>query len=73
MYQIVLLVVFGGLAIAGILIFALAVGSGTTNTIGPITIWGTLDQDAFTTVIHNAADTNSSLAQVTYVQKNPAT
>jgi ABC-type glycerol-3-phosphate transport system substrate-binding protein len=73
MFQIILLVVFGGLAIAGILIFALAVGGGTTNTVGPITIWGTLNQTAFTTVIRDAADTNSSLSQVTYVQKDQAT
>ncbi len=73
MFQIILLVIFGGLAIGGILIFSLEVGGGTTNTVGPVVIWGTLDQAAFTAVIRDAADTDPSLSQVTYVQKDKAT
>jgi ABC-type glycerol-3-phosphate transport system substrate-binding protein len=73
MFQITLLVVFGGLAIAGILIFSFAIGSGTANTVGAVKIWGTLDQTAFATVLQQAADSNKQLSQVTYVQKDPAT
>jgi len=73
MFQVGLLVFFGAMAIAGVLIFSFAIGGGTTNTVGPVTIWGTLNQTAFTTVIRQAADSNKELSQVTYVQKDPAT
>lgn len=73
MFQVILLVVFGALAIAGILIFALAVGGNSSNSVGPIKIWGTLDQGAFTTVIRQAAENNVALSQVSYEQKDAAT
>jgi ABC-type glycerol-3-phosphate transport system substrate-binding protein len=73
MFQIILLVVFGALAIAGILIFAFAVGGGTNNSVGSLTIWGTLDQTAITAVLRQAADNDSSISQVTYVQKDATT
>jgi len=72
-FQIILLAVFAALAISGILIFALFVGGGTGNTIGPVTIWGTLDQNAFTVVLRQVAENDKRLSQVTYVQKDPAT
>ncbi len=73
MFQLTLLVVFGGLAIAGVLIFSLAIGGGETNTVGAIKVWGTLDQGAFSTVIRQAAEGTGQLAQVTYEQKDPTT
>ncbi len=72
-FHVILLLVFGALAVSGVLIFALAVGSGSGNTTGAVTIWGTLDQAAFTTVIRQAAESNSQLGQVTYEQKDPTT
>ncbi len=73
MFRIVLLVAFGGLAIAGVLVFSLAVGGGNTNTVGEITIWGTLDQNAFVTVLRDAADKDIRLSQVSYEQKDATT
>lgn len=73
MFQIILLVVFGALAIAGILIFALAVGGNSGSSVGPIKIWGTLDQGAFVTVIRQAAESNPALSQVSYEEKDEAT
>lgn len=73
MFQIILLVVFGALAIAGILIFALAVGGTTGSSVGPIKIWGTLDQGAFVAVIRQVAESNPALSQVSYEQKDAAT
>ncbi len=73
MFQITLLVVFGGLAISGVLIFALAIGGGQSSAIGPVRIWGTLDQNAFATVLRQAAENNAQLSQVTYEQRDPAT
>lgn len=72
-FQTILLAVFGAVAIAAILIFALAVGNNNSSAIGPVTIWGTLDQTAFTTVMRAAAEKDAQLMQVTYVQKDPAT
>lgn len=72
-FQVILLAVFGALAISGILIFALVVGAGRGNTLGPIVIWGTLDAGPFSTVLRQAVENESRLSQVTYVEKDPAT
>lgn len=70
MFQVILLCVFGASAIAGVLIFALAVGKGSGDTIGQVTIWGTLDENAFTEVLRTSTDSDPSLLGVTYVQKD---
>lgn len=72
-FQVTLLAVFGALAVSGILVFALFVGGGSGNAVGPIVIWGPLDESAFVAVLHDAVESDSQLAQVTYVQKDPAT
>ncbi len=72
-FQIILLVSFGSLAVAGVLVFALAVGGGQTNTVGSITIWGTLDKAAFSAVLRSASQEVQELKQVTYEQKDPTT
>lgn len=73
MFQLSLLITFGGLAIAGVLIFSLAIGGAQTNSIGAVKIWGTLDPAAFAVVLRQAAETNSQLSQVTYEKKDAAT
>lgn len=73
MFQLSLLVTFGGLAIAGVLIFSIAIGGGDSNTVGAIKIWGTLDQGAFAVVMRQAAETHPELGQVTYEQKDAVT
>jgi len=70
-FQVVLLAFFGAFAIAGVLIFAFAVGSTSNNTVGPVVIWGTLDQNAFAAVLRAASENDPRLSQVTYVQKQP--
>src|SRR3989344_3157480 len=69
-FQVVLLASFGALAISGMLVFALLVSSGGANAIGAVTIWGTLDPNAFTVVLRQAAETENRFSQVTYVQKD---
>ncbi|OGG53809.1 hypothetical protein A3H16_03475 [Candidatus Kaiserbacteria bacterium RIFCSPLOWO2_12_FULL_53_8] len=73
LFQIVLLCIFGALAVAGVLIFAFAVGGGTTNTVGAIKIWGTMEAQAFGDIVRELADDNPQLSQVTYEQKDPTT
>ena len=72
-FQTILLAGFGAFAIAGVLIFALVVGSGAGNAVGPVVIWGTADANAFTAVLRQASENEGRLAQVTYVQKDPVT
>ena len=73
MFQLSLLVTFGSLAIAGVLIFSLAIGGTQSSSIGAVKIWGTLDPTAFAVVIRQAAENNSQLSQVTYEQKDAVT
>ncbi len=70
MFQVILLCVFGACAIAGMLIFALAVGRGNSDNIGQVTIWGTLDENQFVEVLRSAQDVDQSLLGVQYIQKD---
>ena len=72
-FQLTLLAVFGACAVAGVLIFAIATSTAKSSTVGPVTIWGTVDGPTFTSMIQNAANTYPALSQVTYVQKNSTT
>lgn len=72
-FQISLLASFGALAVAGVLIFAFAIGGNTNASLGPVKIWGTLDAGAFAAVLRQAAEADPSLAQVSYAQKDAAT
>ena len=70
-FQVILLASFSALAISGILVFALVVGGGGGNTVGPVVIWGTQEPGAFAVVLRQAAENEGRLAQVSYVQKDP--
>lgn len=72
-FQIAILAVFGACAVAGVMIFAIATSTSKNNTVGAVTVWGTLDGPTFTAMIQDAANTYPALSQVTYVKKNPAT
>lgn len=72
-FQFIVLGIFGTLAVAGVLVFALAVSKNTAAQIGSVTVWGTLDQGAWSTVLRQIGEDNPALSQVTYVQKDPAT
>jgi ABC-type glycerol-3-phosphate transport system substrate-binding protein len=72
-FQIVLLSIFGALAVAGILIFAFLVGSNTGSTIGVVTVWGPFDETAVQTIIRQLSEDDARLRQVTYIRKNADT
>lgn len=72
-FQIVLLAIFGALAVAAVLIFSLAVGGQNQSSTGPVRIWGTLDASVFNQVIREASENLPQLAQVAYEQKDPDT
>lgn len=69
-FQIVLVSTFGAVAVAGVLIFALAVGNNAASTVGDVEIWGTLDGTSFNTVIRQALEKDTRLSHVVYVQKD---
>lgn len=73
LFQIVLVAVFGALAIAAVLIFAFAVGGNTNTSVGAVKIWGTLDGTTFNSVLRQAAENDPQLSLVSYVQKDPTT
>jgi hypothetical protein len=70
-FQIILLTVFGSLGVAGILIFALIQANVGGSTIGPVVVWGTLEEAQIRTSIRAAADNDLRFAEVTYVKKDP--
>lgn len=72
-FQLVLLGIFGTLGIAGVLVFAIAVGGGGGNAVGRVEIWGTLDGGTIADVIAQASDTDPNLKDVVYTEKDPAT
>jgi ABC-type glycerol-3-phosphate transport system substrate-binding protein len=72
-FQVVLISVFGAIAVAGVLIFAFAVGGGGANSVGTVRIWGTFNEAAVAAVLRQFAENNPTLSQVTYEQKDPAT
>ena len=73
LFQIILVSVFGAVAVAAVLVFALAVGGSSSTSVGAVQIWGTLDETAFNTVIRQTLETDTRLSQVVYVQKPEGT
>lgn len=72
-FQTVLLAVFGALAVSGVLIFALVINNNASESIGPVTVWGTFEEGAFNSVIRQISESDERFKQVTYVQKDPET
>ena len=72
-FQVVLLLIFGVLGIAGVLIFAFATAGNNATSVGPVIIWGDIDSKAMDAVLRQAADQNQDFDQVRYVKKDPAT
>src|SRR3989344_176640 len=68
-FQTILLSAFGALAVSGVLIFALVIGSGSGTNIGPVMIWGTFDENTFRKIIRESAEQDGRLLSVTYEQK----
>jgi multiple sugar transport system substrate-binding protein len=73
LFQIVLVSVFGAIAVAAVLIFALAVGSNSKSTIGDVQVWGTLNAAAFNAVLRQQAENDPNYGHVIYTQKDEAT
>lgn len=69
-FQIIFLVVFGLLALIGLLVFATSSGlGGNTSKVGVVTIWGTLPQAAVTAELAALSQADKSYGKVVYVQE----
>lgn len=73
-FQIVVLIVFVVLIIAGVLLFALVNKEGKTkDTIGIVVIWGTLNQELMNKQLLFLRSENENTRDVTYVEKDERT
>ncbi len=72
-FQIILLSSFGALALAAVLIFSFFLSKSSSSVIGPVSIWGTLDQASVQQVIDNFSATQPNLESARYTQKDAAT
>lgn len=72
-FQIILMSLFGVGAVAGILIFAFLVTTGSGTAIGQVVVWGTFDETAFSAILRTLSDSDARLKAVSYVQKSPET
>ena len=74
LFKSILFGVFGLAALIGVFVFATYTGNNTdTDTVGPVVIWGTLPAEGMQTTLTNLGQTNITLKNVSYVQKNRAT
>lgn len=69
-FQIALLSAFGGLAIAGVLIFSFFISRGEGAAVGPVTMWGTFDEPTIQQLLSDLSSTHPDLLNITYTQKN---
>lgn len=72
-FQLILLAVFGLLALVGLFVFANFSGfGGGKNAVGPVVIWGTLPKDAVDAGLSALSSAQSQYAKVTYVERPAA-
>ncbi|MDO8593340.1 MAG: extracellular solute-binding protein [bacterium] len=72
LFQVILIGVFGFGALIGLFVFATYTSNGGGNTTGPVVIWGTLPKEGMQSLLTIAAQTDTTLKGVSYVQKSQA-
>ncbi len=72
-FQIIVTGLFVFFIIAGVGIFAAFGGLLGGSSTGPVTMWGTFDSSIMSNMLTELRSSNKVFANVTYVQKNPAT
>ncbi len=74
LFQGILFGIFGLGALIGLFVFSTYTNTGSSKSaVGTVVIWGTLPKDEMHSVLTVMAQTNTSLKDVSYVQKDPAT
>ena len=69
LFQIIILGIFGALALGGMVYFATGTYGSSSGQVGEVLIWGTLDDRVFNAVMRDLAEDNPALLQTTYVEK----
>jgi multiple sugar transport system substrate-binding protein len=72
-FQLVALVLFGFFILLGVGVFAAFGGLLGGSSVGPVTIWGTLDSNMMNTMIGTLRSSDKTFSAVKYVQKDAAT
>lgn len=72
-FQLVLMIIFGGFIVGGFLFFVLFKGSNPLQDAGNVTIWGTFPEGQMTTSLQGIQKKTSGLASVVYREKDPRT
>ncbi len=68
-FQLIVLIIFGLLAITGVFVFANYSGvGGSGSKYGTVVIWGTLPSSAMSEEIGTISNLDKSFSKVTYVQ-----
>lgn len=75
LFQGILFGVFGLAALVGIFVFAThsSTSTGGSQAVGTVVIWGTLPKENMQTALIAVTQSNPSLKNVSYIQKNPDT
>lgn len=75
-FQTILLIIFGVLVVGAVLVFSgiIKVGGGSQATLAtkPVTLWGTIPENSFETVMRQASEAGEKFA-INYVEKKEAT
>jgi multiple sugar transport system substrate-binding protein len=72
-FQLVVLGLFVTFIIVGVGVFSAFGGLLGSSSVGPVVVWGTLDQNAVDTTLATLRSSDKSFQAVTYVQKNAGT
>ncbi len=71
-FQLIVTGIFVALVVIGVGVFALFGGVGGKGSLGPVTIWGTVDQTTMDTVLTALAQQDKSLQDARYSYHRPA-
>ena len=72
-FQIGIIILFIVFIVGGVAVFAAFGGLTGSGGVGPVVIWGTLDEQAMQDIVGAIGAEDDSFDEVSYVEKNPAT
>jgi ABC-type glycerol-3-phosphate transport system substrate-binding protein len=72
-FQTIVMGIFVALVVVGVGVFSLFGGIGGKASIGPVVIWGTIDQTAMDKVLTDLASKDKSLQDAVYIAHKPGT
>ena len=73
LFKVILFGVFGLGALIGLFVFATYTNTNTADTVGTVVVWGTLPRAGMQETLNAAAQADTTLKNVSYIEKDPAT